>query len=88
MIRNHPADQKIGSKERGVMTRSRINEALCLISQVEPKSVEEAIKDDQWIKAMEEELQQIIKNDTWELVPRPKDKNVMRKHMHFWQEWK
>ena len=26
---------------------------------------------------MEEELQQIIKNDTWESVPRPKDKNVI-----------
>ena len=26
---------------------------------------------------MEEELGQIEKNDTWELVPRPKDKNVI-----------
>ena len=26
---------------------------------------------------MEEELSQIEKNDTWELVPRPKDKNVI-----------
>ena len=26
---------------------------------------------------MKEELQQIIQNDTWELVPRPKDKNVI-----------
>ena len=59
------------------MTRSRVNEELCLISQVEPKSANEAIKDDHQIKAMEEELQQIIKNDTWELVPRPKDKNVI-----------
>ena len=59
------------------MTRSRINEELCLISQVEPRSTNEAIKDDHWIREMEEELQQIIKNDTWELVPRPKDKNVI-----------
>ena len=59
------------------MTRRKINEELCLISQVEPKSTNEEIKDDHWIKAMEEELQQIIKNDTWELVPRPKDKNVI-----------
>jgi hypothetical protein len=27
---------------------------------------------------MHEELDQIEKNDTWELVPRPKDKNVIR----------
>jgi hypothetical protein len=26
---------------------------------------------------MEEELNQIEKNETWELVPRPKDKNVI-----------
>jgi hypothetical protein len=26
---------------------------------------------------MEEELNQIDKNQTWELVPRPKDKNVI-----------
>ena len=76
MIRNHPIDQIIGSKEKGVMTRRKINEELCLISQVEPKRVDEAIKDDHWIRAMEEELQQIIKNYTLELVPRPKDKNV------------
>jgi 3-dehydroquinate dehydratase len=28
-------------------------------------------------KAMDEELDQIEKNDTWELVPRPKNKNVI-----------
>ena len=59
------------------MTRSRINEEICLISQVEPKSTDEATKDDHWMKAMMEELDQIIKNDTWDLVPRPKDKNVI-----------
>jgi hypothetical protein len=29
------------------------------------------------IKAMDEELDQIEKNDTWELVPRPKNKNMI-----------
>ncbi|KAH9296318.1 hypothetical protein KI387_039906, partial [Taxus chinensis] len=28
-------------------------------------------------RAMEEELNQIEKNEIWELVPRPKDKNVI-----------
>ena len=77
LIRNHLANKIIGGKEKGVMTRRKINEELCLISQVEPKTTYEAIKDDHWIKAMEEELQQIIKNDTWELVSRSKDKNVI-----------
>ena len=44
---------------------------------IEPKDVEEAKRDKCVIKEMEEELSQIEKNDTWELVPRPKDKNVI-----------
>jgi hypothetical protein len=48
-----------------------------LLSTVEPRSFEEANKDEHWIKAMDEELDQIEKNDTWELVPRLKNKNVI-----------
>ena len=54
MIRNHCVDQIIGSKEKGVMTRSRANEELCLISQVEPRSTNEAMKDNYWKEAMKE----------------------------------
>ena len=48
-----------------------------MISQVEPKNAYEVWKDDHWIQAIKIELDQIIKNETWELVPRPKDKNVI-----------
>ena len=48
-----------------------------MISQVEPKSANEACKDDHWIQTMKEELDHIVKNETWELVPRPKDKNII-----------
>jgi hypothetical protein len=34
-------------------------------------------KDEFWNKAIDEELDQIEKNYTWELVPRPKNKNVI-----------
>jgi hypothetical protein len=44
---------------------------------IEPNNFEEANKDEFWNKAMDEELDQIEKNDTWELVPRPKNKNVI-----------
>jgi len=47
------------------------------LSKIEPISFEEANKDEHWVKAMDEELYQIEKNDTWELVPRPKNKNVI-----------
>ena len=50
------------------MIRSRINEELCLISQVEPKSVDEDTKDNHWMKEMKEELDQITKNDMWEFL--------------------
>ena len=42
-----------------------------------PKNFEEASQEDNWIRAMTEELDQIEKNNTWELVPRPDDKNVI-----------
>ena len=51
----------------------KVNEELC----DEPKSVDEACKDDHWIQEMKEKLDQIVKNETWELVPRPKQKNVI-----------
>ena len=77
LTKNHPLEQIIGRKDKGVMTRNKVNEEICLISQVEPKSIDEEVKDDHQIQPMEEELDQIVKNDTWELVLRPKDKNVI-----------
>ncbi|GLJ21382.1 hypothetical protein SUGI_0393600 [Cryptomeria japonica] len=75
---NHSENQIIGDKNKGVMTKRRLaTKDICLISKVEPKDVVEACKDDNWIRAMEEELDHIEKNNTWELVPRPKDKNVI-----------
>ena len=50
---------------------------IAYLSQVEPTSIKEACKDESWVKAMNEELDQIENNQTWDLVPRPKDKNVI-----------
>ena len=76
MAKNHPPEKIISKKDKSVMTRSRINEELCLISQEEQNNINEAWKDDFGKKAMKEELDQIVKNETWELVPRLADKNV------------
>ena len=59
------------------MARNTVNEEICLISQFEPKSVDEACKHDYWVQEMKEELDQIVKNETWELAPRMKEKNVI-----------
>jgi hypothetical protein len=45
---------------------------------VEPNNFNEASEDVNWLKSMNEELNQIENNDTWELVPRPTNKNVRR----------
>ena len=59
------------------MKGNKLHEKLCWISQVEPKNIDEACKDDNWIQAMKEEIHKIVKKGTWELVLRPKDKNFI-----------
>ena len=85
--KNHPSDHIIGNKDAGVETRRNIHSPeqprLALLSTIEPNGFEEANKDEFWNKAMDEELDQIEKNDTWELVPRPKNKNVIEHKMGF-----
>lgn len=75
--KEHPKEQVIGDPKAPVQTRRMLTTAYSLLSMVEPKTVTEAAKDEYWVKAMNEELDQIEKNETWDLVPRPKDKNVI-----------
>ncbi|GJY21687.1 retrovirus-related pol polyprotein from transposon TNT 1-94 [Tanacetum coccineum] len=44
---------------------------------IEPKNVNEALTDDSWIVAMQEELNQFIANDVWELVPQPRNMTII-----------
>lgn len=43
----------------------------------DPIHFEDEIKDDKWIKAMDEEINAIENNETWELVSIPKGKEVI-----------
>ena len=45
------------------------------LSKEEPKKVEEALLDPDWILAMQEELNQFERNKVWKMVPKPKGKN-------------
>jgi hypothetical protein len=47
------------------------------ISDSEPSSFEEAVGSQVWKDAMMEEYQSIIKNDVWDIVPRPAKKSVV-----------
>ncbi|GKA50502.1 retrovirus-related pol polyprotein from transposon TNT 1-94 [Tanacetum coccineum] len=43
----------------------------------EPKNVNEALGDKSWIVAMQEELNQFVANDVWELVPQPRSMTII-----------
>ena len=49
----------------------------CNIAVCEPKNYEEAKKNQVWVATMKWELSMIEKNQTWHLVERPQDKNVI-----------
>ena len=73
-------DHIIGDIQRGVQTRSRLAsfyEHFSFVSHIEPKKIEEALRDVDWVNAMHEELNNFTRNQVWELVERPKDHNVI-----------
>ena len=47
------------------------------IIDTEPSSYEEVVGQSVWRDAMMEEYQSIMKNDVWDVVPRPKGKFVV-----------
>jgi hypothetical protein len=50
---------------------------IAFLSFLEPKDFNAASEDYHWVKAMNDELDQTEKNNTWEMVPRPEGKNVI-----------
>ena len=63
------------------MTRSKLK-GTCLLADLEPRNVKDALENESWIEAMNEEIQQIEKKKTSTLIPRPKDKNVIGTNGH------
>ena len=53
------------------------------IIDAEPSSYEEAVGQSVWQDAMMEEYQSIMKNDVWDVVPRPKGKFVVTSKLIF-----
>jgi len=77
---SHPEDQIIGNKESPRRTRSyfRQEESMIgLLSVIEPTIVDETLSNDGWILAMQEKLNQFQRNDVWDLVPKPQQKNII-----------
>ena len=44
---------------------------------IEPTTVDEILSDDGWILAMLDDLNQFRRNDVWNLVPKPQQKNII-----------
>jgi len=73
--RNLSLDNVIGQVQKGVSTRISLNnfcEHMAFVSQVEPKTIVDALEDKNWINAIHEELNQFTQNEVWTLVPRTK----------------
>jgi len=50
---------------------------LSFLSQIEPKTAKEALLDEDWISAMQDELNQFTRSKVWELVPKPDDTSII-----------
>ncbi|KAD4180484.1 hypothetical protein E3N88_29075 [Mikania micrantha] len=75
--KNHPLEQILGDLSKGVQTRSQISN-FCLhaafLSQIEPSKYQEALKDNNWVEAMQDELLQFKRQNVWTLCPLPDGK--------------
>jgi hypothetical protein len=77
----HPQDLIIGSPTKGVMTRSQklasFIEHHSFVSCLEPKNVDKALQDLDWVNTMHEELNNFTRNQVWILEERPKGARVI-----------
>jgi hypothetical protein len=73
--RDHPVDNIVCDIKKGVTTRSRVA-TFCqhhsFVSSLEPFKVVDALRDPDWVVAMQEELNNFKRNKVWSLVERPK----------------
>jgi hypothetical protein len=77
--RDHPVNSILGDIHKEVTTRSRVAhfcEHYSFVSSIEPYRMEDALRDLDWVLAMQEELNNFTRNEVWHLVPCP-NQNVV-----------
>jgi hypothetical protein len=77
--RDHPVNSILGDIHKGVTTRSRVAhfcEHYSFVPSIEPYRIEDALRDPDWVVAIQEELNNFTRNEVWHLVPRP-NQNVV-----------
>ncbi|GJR61104.1 putative ribonuclease H-like domain-containing protein [Tanacetum coccineum] len=72
--KNHPQSQIIGKKQHKDQQTCLF---ACFLSQEEPKKVSQALADESWVEAMQEELLQFKLQDVWVLCDLPDGKRVI-----------
>ncbi|WVZ21878.1 hypothetical protein V8G54_000422 [Vigna mungo] len=78
--KNVSTDNIIGDISRGVSTRRQLNQFymnVAFVSKIELKKIEDALRDENWMMAMQEELNQFKRNNVLELVPRTNNLQVI-----------
>ncbi|GJW14466.1 retrovirus-related pol polyprotein from transposon TNT 1-94 [Tanacetum coccineum] len=77
--RNHPLENVIGNLNQRTLISEAQNQCnfFCFISTIEPKNMNEALADKSWIVIMQEELNQFIANNVWELVPQLRNMTII-----------
>nr|GEV64722.1 retrovirus-related Pol polyprotein from transposon TNT 1-94 [Tanacetum cinerariifolium] len=79
--KDHPLHKIIGDPKSSVRIRGQLaNSCLfsCLLGSIKPANVAKALRDADWVSAMQEELDQFSRLKVWRLVPRPKGKSVIK----------
>nr|GEV79731.1 retrovirus-related Pol polyprotein from transposon TNT 1-94 [Tanacetum cinerariifolium] len=77
--KNHPLDQVIGNLNQRTLRSQAQDHSnfFCFISTIESKNVNEELKDECLVIAMQEELNQFVANNVWDLVPLPMSHSVI-----------
>nr|GEX78908.1 hypothetical protein [Tanacetum cinerariifolium] len=79
--KDHPLYKIIGDLKLSVRTRGQLENSClfsCLLSFIEPTNVAEALRDADWVSAMQEEPDQFVRLKVWRLVPRTKGKTIIK----------
>nr|GEV50372.1 hypothetical protein [Tanacetum cinerariifolium] len=79
--KDHPLHKILSDPKSSVHTKGQLaNSCLysCLLSSIKPDNVAEALREADWVSAMQDELDQFARLKVWRLVSRPEGKTVIK----------
>ncbi|GKC75134.1 retrovirus-related pol polyprotein from transposon TNT 1-94, partial [Tanacetum coccineum] len=77
--KDHPIDSVVGNLNERTLRSQVQNQSnfFCFVSSIKSKNVKEAIQDESWTMAMQEELNQFKTKYFWSLVPPPDNQTII-----------